>query len=162
MSDPLATYLEDHLAGAVFAIDLLEALRDEHAHDPLGQFAAEMLVEIEADRALLQGLAERAGGGSSTLKEVGAWLSEKMTRLKLRRRTAGPLGTFESLEALALGILGKLALWRALATNSPYESRLHGIDFDYLSLRAQTQHARVEEWRLTTARTALSPTPVSR
>jgi hypothetical protein len=35
MSDPLATYIEDHLAGATYAIDLLEAIRDQYAGDPL-------------------------------------------------------------------------------------------------------------------------------
>jgi hypothetical protein len=53
MSDPLATYLHDHLAGAVVAINLLEALRDQHDGELLGQFAAEQLVEVEADRAVL-------------------------------------------------------------------------------------------------------------
>ena len=40
MNDPLATYLHDHLASAVHAIDLLEAIRDEHVSEPLGEFAA--------------------------------------------------------------------------------------------------------------------------
>ena len=30
MSDPLSTYLHDHLGGAKAAIDLLEAMRDGH------------------------------------------------------------------------------------------------------------------------------------
>jgi hypothetical protein len=64
MREPLATYVRDHLAGAVLAITLLEALRDQHAGAPLGQFAAGLLIEVEADRAVLQGLAERVGAGS--------------------------------------------------------------------------------------------------
>ncbi len=43
MSDPLATYLQDHLAGAMAGIEILEALRDQHAGEPLGSFATEML-----------------------------------------------------------------------------------------------------------------------
>ena len=155
MSDPLATYLHDHLAGAVVAINLLEALRDQHAGEQLGQFAAELLVEVEADRAVLRGLAEQVGAGSSALKEATAWLSEQLSRLKLWRRTAGRLGTFESLEALALGILGKLALWRALEEVAATDARLRGVDFAHLAARAQAQHARVEERRLDAARTGL-------
>ena len=30
MDNPLAIYLRDHLAGAAFAVDLLEAMRDKH------------------------------------------------------------------------------------------------------------------------------------
>jgi hypothetical protein len=85
MNDLLATYLHDRRAGAVVAINLLEALRDQHGGEPLGQFAAELLVEVEADRAVLQGLAEQVGKGSSRLKEATALLGEKVSRLKLRR-----------------------------------------------------------------------------
>jgi hypothetical protein len=159
MSAPLATYLHDHLAGAVVAINLLEALRDRHAGEPLGQFAAELLTEVEADREVLQVLAERVGARSSALKEATAWLGEKVSRLKLRRRAAGGLGTFEALEALALGILGKLALWRAMALVAAADVRLHGVDFDHLAARAQAQHAQVEERRLEAARTALRAAP---
>jgi hypothetical protein len=155
MSDPLATYLDDHRAGAVFAINLLGALRDQHAGEPLGHFAAGLLVEIEADRTVLVDLAERVGTKSSRLKEATAWVGEKLSRWKLRRRAAGRLGTFESLEALALGILGKLALWRALATAAKQDRRLSGVDFDDLCARAQAQHAQVEERRLEAARLAL-------
>jgi hypothetical protein len=61
MSDPLATYIEDHLAGAAYAIDLLQAIRDQNAGEPLGQFAAGMLVEVEADHATLKELAKHIG-----------------------------------------------------------------------------------------------------
>ena len=159
MSDPLATYLHDHLAGAVVAVNLLEALRGQHAGEPLGQFAAELLVEVEEDRAVLRGLAQRVGAGSGALKGAAAWLSEKVSRLKLRRRSAGELGAFEALEALALGILGKLALWRALAVAAAADARLRGVDFDHLGTRAQAQHARVEEYRLEAARAALRAAP---
>jgi hypothetical protein len=155
MRDPLTTYLHDHLAGAVFAINLLEALRDQHASEPLGQFAAGLLVEVEADRVVLQRLAAQVDARSNVLKEATAWLGEKISRLKLRRRIAGGLGTFEGLEVLALGILGKLALWRALAVIAAADTRLRGVDFDHLVARAQAQHAQVEEQRLEAARTGL-------
>ena len=159
MSDPLATYVHDHLAGAVAAINVLEALRDQHDGEPLSQFAAGLLVEVEADRAVLQGLAERLGARSSGLKEAAAWLGEKVSRVKLRGRAAGGLATLEALEALALGILGKLALWRALAVVTAAEARLRGVDFEHLAARAQAQHARVEERRLQIARMALPAAP---
>ena len=72
MRHPLATYLHDHLAGALVAINLLEALRDQHASEPLGQFAAGLLVEVEEDRAVLWRLAEQVGAGPSALKEATA------------------------------------------------------------------------------------------
>ena len=156
MNDPLAIYLHDHLAGSKVAIDLLESVRDQHAREPLGQFAAELLVEIEEDRAVLRQLVEQAGTERfSRVKEGIAWLIEKGTRVKLHRHAGKGLGTLQMLETLALGILGKRALWQALAAVVPANSRLHSVDFDHLAARAQAQHSQVEERRLEAARAVL-------
>lgn len=157
MSNNLATYLHDHLAGSVAGLELVEALSEQHEGEPLGRFAAQLSGEIEADRRTLEELAKRVGTGGNPLKEAGAWLAEKVSRLKLGRPAAGELGTFEALEALALGILGKQALWDALAVVAPQDPRLSGPDFAELSRRARAQHAGVEEQRLKTVRTALRP-----
>lgn len=151
MSDSLATYLHDHLAGSNFAIDLLEFLRDQHGGEPLSASAAALLAEVEEDRKVLQGLIDRLGEGYPVVKEAGAWLGEKVSRLKLKR---GAFGSFEALEALSVGISGKLALWRALAIIAESDARVHGTNFDQLIGRAQAQHSRVEELRLQAARAA--------
>ena len=65
-------------------------------------------------RDVLRQLAERAGAGSSTLKELTVRLGEKVSRLKLRHGTSDRLGIFEGLEFLDLGIHGKFELWRTL------------------------------------------------
>jgi hypothetical protein len=83
MSDPLSTYLHDHLGGAKAALDLLEAMRDGHKDAALKDFAAYLLMEVQADRDTLQRLAEQVGSGSDTLKEFSGWFAEKVTRLKL-------------------------------------------------------------------------------
>jgi hypothetical protein len=61
MSDPLATYLHDHLAGSNFALELLKNLHDQHAGDSLGQFAAVLLIEIEEERQVLQRIIDQIG-----------------------------------------------------------------------------------------------------
>ena len=153
MSDSLNIYLQDHLAGAAYAIDLVEFMRDQHTSDELGQFAESLLVDIKADQSTLKQLAERAGVGSSTIKELTAWFSEKVSRLKLRHAAGDALGTFEALEFLALGIWGKLSLWRALGAVAMSDGRLHGMDFEQLAARAEQQHAKVEKRRLQVAHT---------
>jgi hypothetical protein len=155
--DPLVTYLLDHLAGAAAAVDLLETLRDQHAGEPLAGFAAEILADVESDRATLASLAERVGGEPSVVKETAAWIAAKVARLKLGRHVAGALGTFEALETVALGIFGKLTLWRALVLVARCDPRLEGVDFGQLAARAEAQHERVEERRLEAARAALGP-----
>jgi len=151
MSDSLAIYLQDHLAGAAYAIDLVEFMRDQHKNDELGQFAASLLLDIKADRDVLQQVIVRVGSGSSVVKELTGWLGEKVSRTKLRHEAGDGLGLFESLEFLSLGITGKLKLWRALEVATTSNPRLRGLDFHQLAARAETQHAQVERWRLNVA-----------
>jgi hypothetical protein len=158
MDNPLATYLADHLAGSVHAIEVLKAMKEQHSTDPLGEFAEDILKEVEADRAILQSLAERVGTGSSGVKEIASWISEKISRLKLRRSSQYDLGTFEALEFLVLGIHGKLVLWNALAVLAPTDSRLNNVDFKHLADRAEIQRDQVDQRRLQLAREALGPT----
>jgi hypothetical protein len=155
MNERIATYLNDHLAGARFAIELLERLRDAHADEPLGRFAGELLVNIDEDRALLQEIADQVGGEGNTFKEATAWLAEKASRLKLRLGADAELGVFEALEALSLGVLGKLALWNALKTLRDTRNSFERIDFDSLASRAIVQHAQLESLRLQLAPSAL-------
>jgi hypothetical protein len=152
MSDPLEMYLHDHLAGSAAAIDLLETLSKERAGQPLGHFASGLLAEIKADRDTLRQLADRVGRTASPLKEAAAWFAEKVSRLKLNHDSENGLGTLEALEFLALGIQGKLAMWRALGSAQNSDPRLQGMNFEQLAARASSQHDRVEERRLDFAR----------
>jgi hypothetical protein len=152
MSD-LETYLYDHLAGSNFAVGLLEFVRDQHAGEPLSDSAAVLLAEIEQDRNTLQAIIGRVSDGTPILKEAAAWLGEKLSEFKLRQ---GDFGTFEALEALAVGIQGKLALWRALQIIAEVDARLGGLDFDELADSAERQHSEAEELRLQSALVAFA------
>jgi len=154
MSDHLATYLHDHLAGSNFGVELVENLKEQHRNEPLGQFASDLKIEIESDRKTLQKIADQVDSGAPHLKEAVAWVGEKISRFKLRHATPVEFGTFEALELLALGIQGKLHLWRALEVIAPDDQRLLGIDFEALITRAQAQHAEVEERRIQAANAA--------
>jgi hypothetical protein len=158
MSDHLATYLHDHLAGSNFGVELVENLQEQHRNEPLGQFASDLKIEIESDRKSLQEITDQVDSGAPHLKEAVAWLGEKISRFKLRHATPVEFGTFEALEILALGIQGKLQLWQALAVIAPDDQRLRGADFEALIARAQVQHAAVEERRLQAARAAFRDT----
>jgi hypothetical protein len=120
-----------------------------------------LLQEVQEDRAVLKQIAERVGDESATVKEIGGWFADKVSRIKLRHDKADGLGTFEALEFLTLGILGKRALWRSLALLAPHDPRLAGVDFEQLIKRAEIQHARTEEKRLAIALKALLPSQSS-
>jgi hypothetical protein len=154
MSDPLATYLHDHYAGSTFAVNLLESLNEQYAEEPLGRFGEALLAEIREDQDVLRELIERVGAPQFEIKDAAAWMAEKLSQFKLSRDTGGPLGTLESLETLALGIHGKLALWNALAAISHLDERIRRLDFQSLANRASEQQARVERERLQAAQVA--------
>ena len=123
-------------------------MRKQSSGKPLGQFAEKMLGEVEADREVLARLTERVGGTAGGMKEWGAWLAEKVSRLKLKHGPGDRLGTFEALEFLVIGIHGKRALWRAMAEVASFDARLQEFDFGELIARAENQHAETEEKRL--------------
>jgi hypothetical protein len=145
------------LAGSAYATDLVEIMRDTYERKKLGQFTAWLLAEIEADREVLQGLAERVGGGSSKAKELTAWLGEKVSRLKLGHGANNGLGLFETLEFLQIGIRGKLELWCAFAGVAPANPRLRGVEFEHLASRAEKQREEVEKRRFPTAQAGGEP-----
>ena len=155
MNDPLAIYLHDHLAGADFAVDLLQAMSRGDIQNPGSDFVDSLLVEVDQDRDTLRQLVDKVSSTKPLLKEVSAWIAEKANRLKLASEHKD-LGEFQALEFIALGISGKLALWRALQQADPLDARLRGMNFEELIERAKAQHARVEERRLSVAMKALA------
>ena len=73
--------------------------------------------------------------------------------------SGGPeLGTFLALESLALGVLGKLSLWRTLAQVADQHPAIASVDLDELIGRAQNQYDLLECERLAAARRALART----
>ena len=143
----LRTYLRDHSAGAEHAVQLLKALKEEHGRTALGDFAAILLEQVESDLETLEGLAQRVGADGFQVKELAGWLGDKLSRIKLSPG-GNPFSTFEVLEFLSLGILGKRALWRALIAVSSVHPELQGMDLNALLERAELQYTTTEKMRL--------------
>ncbi|MDX6304752.1 MAG: hypothetical protein QOI77_1721 [Blastocatellia bacterium] len=157
----IATYLNDHLAGSVVALELLEHLEKTHSGSPLEDFFRRLHADISSDRADLQALMARLDISESRTRKASAWLAEKMTEVKLRLDDpqAGSLRLLESLEALSLGIEGKRSLWLALASAAERSTTLKIMDYRHMEHRASEQRDRVEQVRIDTARKALTPGP---
>jgi hypothetical protein len=153
----IATYLNDHLAGATAAIQLLEYLEAAHAGTPGERFFIELRADVEADRQELETLMAGLQISQSRTRQATSWLAEKVTELKLRLDdpAGGTLRIFEALEAVAIGIDGKRALWQALAAAAEDVPGLRLADYERLAQRAEEQRRRVEEVRLQAAKAAL-------
>jgi hypothetical protein len=156
-SDPLVIYVNDHLGGAQVAVQLLEAMRNQQDDHEFRQFASVLLPEIQADNLVLRGIAEKIASSPSTIKQLGGWLLEKATRLKLGHTDSASFDLFESLELLALGIQGKASLWKAVQVASEADDRLREYDFESPIRRALDQYSVVEKRRLTLAEAVFSP-----
>jgi hypothetical protein len=158
MSDGFrARYLNDHMAGAVAAVELLEHLEEAYAGTHVAVAVNSLRTDIEEDRQELAALMRRLGVSESTPRKAAAWLAERVAELKLKMDdpSGGALRLLESTEAVALGIEGKLALWKALAAAAPECPELQGVDYVHLAQRAVEQRSRIEPLRLEGARGAL-------
>lgn len=151
----LTTYLNDHLAGSVAALELLDLLLSTRPADEQEPYST-LQGEIEEDQRVLQQLIEQLGGKESRVRKAAAWLTEKLGRAKFQfdDEGHGELRTMEALEALGLGIQGKLALWRVLDAVAVSTPELRALDFPRLQERALDQFARVDRLRLQAARRA--------
>jgi hypothetical protein len=154
--DNLTTYLNDHLAGSLVALELLDHMIRLQRGEAVQPALSEIRREVEEDQKTLQELLREVGGKESRVRQAAAWLTEKLGRAKLELDDSGTgeLHMLEALEALALGIQGKAALWRALAAAAVQPPRLP--DYPALEQRALKQFQRVEAMRLQSARAALS------
>jgi hypothetical protein len=155
-TDHLAVYLNDHLAGSVAALELIEHLAKNYPDTTLERFFAELHADISADQDVLRDLLHTFGAKESTIRKAGAWLAEKVGRAKfgLEENEVSGTGLLEALEGLAMGITGKQLLWRALAAAAETVPQLAGLDYAKLEQRAIEQRDRVEQKRLAAAREA--------
>jgi hypothetical protein len=146
----LATYLNDHLSGAIAAVEILEHM--EGAHPEMAPVLKSLRHDIELDRKELEALMGRLGASRSAVRQAAAWVAEKFARLKLRvdDLSGSRLKLLESLEAVAIGIHGKWSLWQALKV----VPSAVGPDYDRLIARAAEQRERIEGARLDAARMA--------
>jgi hypothetical protein len=153
----LGIYLNDHLAGSIVGVELAKRAASQNEGSELGEFLAELAHDIEEDRNALKSIMDHYGVAENRVKMPIAWAAEKLGRLKPNGQLTGysPLSRLIELEGLALGVTGKLALWRSLAAT---RSDLAAFDIATLIARAEAQQGGLEKWRLEAAREALGAT----
>lgn len=149
--NPLAIYLNDHLAGSTAGVELARRAASSNEGNDYGRVLSAIAREIEEDRATLEAMMDRLDVGRDRVKTLAAWLGEKAGRLKPNGRllSYSPLSRLEEIEFLLLGVSAKLSLWRAL------DHTIGGIELAELEARAESQRERLEALRLRAAREAL-------
>jgi hypothetical protein len=157
VTDLLAIYLNDHLAGATVGRELARRTLRSNRGTDFEPLLAWLAGEIDEDRDQLVRAIDRLGFRRDRLKVGLAWLGEKGGRLKLNGRLAGysPLSRLVEFEALSAGIQAKLSLWRALAALDGRLSAAFESPLEALIERAEAQLNRLEQARLRAAELAL-------
>jgi hypothetical protein len=153
----LDIYLNDHLAGSTAGVELARGLAAAGGSSADGDVLRELAADIARDRAALQEIMARLEVRGRRYKVAGAWLAEKVRRLKLNGTigTRSPLTSLIELEMLRLGVEGKAAGWNALRAIAAREPRLDAGQLDELAGRARDQAGKVEDLRLRAAKRAL-------
>jgi hypothetical protein len=149
----LGTYLQDHYAGSAAGIELFRRAAQQQS-DPAARTALTALVEeVENDRAALERFLAAVGKRPDPVKNAGAWLAEKLSRLKpngeLLHRS--PLSDVIELEGLRLAVEGKAAGWRVLRRLAEDEDRFDRSELDRLLKSAADQIDLLEKLRITAA-----------
>jgi hypothetical protein len=159
---PMDTYLNDHLAGSTLGIDLAKQIRDR-SEGRLRALMERITAEIEEDRETLIELMERMGATKNPVKQAGAWMTEKASRVKFSGLSSGEpdVGLFMALESLTLGVAGKECMWQVLLRVQDGYEPLAAIDLDRLIERARTQHAQLEQERIRAGTDALVGEPAA-
>ena len=144
----LDSYLNDHLAGSISALELIAHWAKIHKGEPLGSFFVETEREIKADQDTLRDVMRTLGVEESKVRQAGAWAAEKVGRARLiiAGDEPGSLGLVLTLEGLIMGVTGKKLMWRALAAAKL--SRLNSYNFEQLQHRAGQQIERIEAERI--------------
>lgn len=155
----LEIYLADHLAASTAGVALSRRTAQSNANTALGDVLRRLVTEIEEDRRTLQAIVAELGFRESKAKDTLAWAGEKVARLKLNGQLRGysPLSRIVELEALSVGVAGKLALWQSLKSTPALSERLSGFDLDQLAERAQRQRTEIEEQRINAVRETFGP-----
>ncbi|MFD3759222.1 transaldolase [Streptomyces sp. NPDC058622] len=162
-TDFLATYLNDHYAGATGGLELFRRAASAQANTESGTALADLARQVEEDRDSLTRLMSDLGVPTSRSKAAMGWLAEKAGRLKPNGHllTRSPLSDVLEAESMLLGVQGKAACWRTLHALAETDERLSADRLDTLLERAERQIEVLEELRASAATRTLLPQPSS-
>ena len=155
--DNLATYLNDHLAGATTGRELAKRTLSNNRGTQFEPTLEWVVGQIVEDREALLEIMRAVGAPQDHLKRLAAFAIERVGRLKPNNSllSYSPLSRLVEFEGLLIGVTGKQAGWRALQQLE--DARLADIDLELLVQRATEQRERIEEQRVEAARLALLP-----
>jgi hypothetical protein len=155
--DKLSTYLNDHFAGSIVALDLARRRGLAQSDDEFGAFLRMFVQEVERDQGSLRSVMEMLGtsprASRAIIGSATSWLDSIRGALPL----PGAPNLVRDIEILIIGVRGKELLWNALerlgeTTDPPLAE---------LQARARDQIAGLEELHARSVEVELGSAPTS-
>ena len=145
----LAIYLNDHLAGATGALELAVRMMRSHGDDRAADLRG-LVAHFASDRERLRAVMRALHIPESRAKSGGAWLLEKLGRLKPNGHllSRSPLSDLVELEGAALSLQVNQACWQTLRVRAEWDRRLEAATIDDMLARTRRQSEIVEQLRM--------------
>ena len=156
MSDKhLGIYLNDHLAITIGTHELLNRTLENNRGSDLGAFVDALVLDAEQERKAIEALMSEQGITQNPVKAAGAWLAERIGRLKLSGDLAGysDLSRLVEIEAAGLALESKRVFWDAL--NQVGFTEAGGLVTKSLARRAEQQIEELQKHRRGAAEKAI-------
>ena len=140
--DLLGIYCNDHLAAATGGIELVSRMIGVHKGTAYEPRLEQLLDELREERAGLRSSMAALGVPVRQYKQVGSWLGEKLSRLKLNGHllSRSPLSDLVEFEFIATAVLAKRAGFETLRALGETDDRIDAELFHRLIEQADKQH----------------------
>lgn len=151
----LSIYLNDHLAVLAGSHELATRSMESNGGTALGEFLHEVVESLDEDRAALEALMDERDITQNWAKSGGAWLAERVGRLKLNGEITGysPLSRLVETEGIELALHAKRSFWDTLSEVGISEAG--GRQTSELANRTNEHIEKMKSFRLAAAREAL-------
>ena len=140
--DLLGIYCNDHLAASTGGCELVSRMLGRHRGNRHEEPLRRLLGELQEERSVLRSSMGALGLPVRQYKQLGSWLGEKVTRLKLNGRlvSRSPLSDLIEFEFLATAVLAKRQGFETLRIAATVDPRLDEAALDRLIVQADEQH----------------------
>jgi hypothetical protein len=164
--DLLGIYCNDHLAASVGGMELVKRMIGIHRGGRYEEPLRQLLAELREENRALESMMRSLGLAVRHYKQLGLWMGEKLSRLKLNGRllTRSPLSSLVEFEFLASAVRAKRSGFETLREVATVDGRLDGDLIERLIEKANRQH----DWLTATRREVAaeifggSPEPAAR
>lgn len=153
----LTIYLRDHLAMARAGLEYCRRVIRENQGNSVGEHLEAMAVELEEEAETLTRALKLLDVEPSQLKMAGAWLVEKMGRLKFNGELTrySPLSRVFELEFMMAATQARRGLWRTLRDGRHMYPELDELPAERLSQRCGAHLETLRELHEKAARNML-------